>query len=49
MLALLVWKGMKAVGRVGQQGWARVRRRLGSPREPEAVEDAGQAPKGGRK
>jgi hypothetical protein len=39
MLALLVWKGMKAVGRLGQQGWAVVRGRRVPP-TPERAEQA---------
>jgi len=42
MLALLVWKGMKATGRLGQKAWVMVRRRLIPPRE-QAAECAGQA------
>jgi hypothetical protein len=42
MLALLVWKGMRAVGRFGQQGWAVLRGGRGVPARDE---DAGQAVK----
>jgi hypothetical protein len=45
MLALLVWKGMKAVGGLGQKGWWMVRRRPSRPRELEAAERTAQAPK----
>jgi hypothetical protein len=30
MLALLVWKGMKSVGRLSRQGWAVIRGRRGA-------------------
>jgi hypothetical protein len=40
MLALLVWKGMKAVGRFGQQGWAVLRGGRGVPATRERAEQA---------
>lgn len=43
MLALLVWKGIKTVGGLGQKGWVMARRRLSLPRESEAAEPTGQA------
>jgi hypothetical protein len=40
MLALLVWKGMKVVGRFGQQGWAVLRGGRDVPAAGEPAERA---------
>jgi hypothetical protein len=37
MVVLLVWKGMKAGGRLARTGWTTVRGRLTSPTEEEAA------------
>jgi hypothetical protein len=38
MLALLVWKGMKTVGRLSQQGWAAILGRRGTSARREQAE-----------
>ncbi len=43
MLALLVWKGMTAMGRLGQKAWVMVRGRPSLPKEPPAGERGEQA------
>jgi len=39
MLALLVWKGKTAIGRLGHHGWMTIRAMRVAPPPPERAED----------